>query len=352
MNNIKLIDKLYKNNNLKREELLFLLKNLKNEETAYLYSKAAELKEKYYGKKIYLRGLIEISSYCKQACRYCGINRTNKLARRYRLSREEIIETCALGYNLGYRTFVLQGGEDDYFTDELLIVIIKDIKDRYPEVAITLSLGEKDYESYKKLYEAGADRYLLRHETCNESLYRKIHRDLEFEDRKKCLYNLKEIGYQVGAGFMIGIPGDSLEDIGDNILFLKEMNPDMVGMGPFIPHSNTIYRNEPSGSLDLTLKALSLVRLFLPEVLLPATTALSTVDTRGREYGFRAGCNVIMPNLSPESNRGKYNLYDDKLSSGKESGEELRLIEEEIERLGLEMDMSRGDSFKRRKNDR
>ncbi|MCD3217996.1 [FeFe] hydrogenase H-cluster radical SAM maturase HydE [Clostridium botulinum C] len=340
----KIIDKLHENNNLNRQELLYLLNNINHENKEYLISKANETRFKYYGDKVYMRGLIEFTNYCKNTCTYCGIRAFNKNVDRYRLSLDEIMDSCSEGYKLGYRTFVLQGGEDNYFTDDKIVEIVTKIKSNFPECAVTLSIGEKSYHSYKKYYNAGVDRYLLRHETASKELYEKLHPGMSFENRRKCLRDLKEIGYQVGAGFMIGIPGQSNEDYVEDLLFLKELEPHMVGIGPFIPQSHTPLGKEKGGTVEQTVLMLSIIRLLLPQVLLPATTALGTIHPMGREMGLKAGANVVMPNLSPTSVRKKYALYDGKICTGDEAAECRMCIQNRIEKAGFNLDMSRGDN--------
>lgn len=347
MNNkkmIHLIDKLYLTNNLDFDELVFILKGIEQYGKYYLIEKANLTRMKTYGDKVFLRGLIEFTNYCNKGCKYCGINAGNKNVDRYRLSLEEILLCCDMGYDLGYRTFVLQSGEDSYYTDEKIVEIIKAIKNKFKDVAITLSLGEKSYESYEAYYKAGADRYLLRHETANPELYEKIHFNSSLDNRIKSLWNLKEIGFQVGAGFMVGIPGGTVDDLARDILFLKELDPEMVGIGPFIPHKDTIYKDELGGTLEDTITMIALTRLFLPYSLLPATTALGTTHPTGRELGIKAGANVVMPNLSPMIVREKYSLYDGKICTGDEAAECRNCIEKRIESAGFSIDMSRGDN--------
>jgi biotin synthase len=250
-----------------------------------------------------------------------------------------------MGDKLGYKTFVLQGGEDEFYTDDKIIEIIKEIKNRFPHSAVTLSIGEKSYESYKKYYDAGADRYLLRHETASEELYKQLHSNMSFQNRIQCLYNLNDIGYQVGAGFMVGLPNQKNEDFVKDILFLKDLNPHMVGIGPFISHIDTPLANKENGTLEKTVIMLALTRLFLPYVLLPATTALGSIDTFGREKGLKAGANVVMPNLSPTDVRKKYALYDGKICTGDEAAECRKCIEGRINKAGFSIDMSRGDNI-------
>ena len=311
-----------------------------------LKSEAVKLRKKYYGDKVFTRGLIEFTNYCKNNCYYCGIRKGNHNAQRYRLTKEEILECCKQGYELGFRTFVLQGGEDPYYTDEKMADIIRSIRESYTDCAITLSIGEKSYESYRLFREAGADRYLLRHETANEEHYGKLHpRQMSLANRMKCLYNLKELGYQVGAGFMVGSPGQTLDCLAEDMVFLQELKPQMVGIGPFIPHHDTDFANEPAGSVDLTLFLLSVIRIMLPKVLLPATTALGTMDPRGREKGLAVGANVVMPNLSPVMNRKKYDLYDNKICTGEEAAECRGCLGRRVESVGYHLVNERGDAI-------
>ncbi|MBN2221853.1 MAG: [FeFe] hydrogenase H-cluster radical SAM maturase HydE, partial [Vallitaleaceae bacterium] len=318
----KLIDQLFQNETLQREDLKLLLDSLhplkteREGDLLYLYQKADEKRNSIFGKRVFMRGLIEFSSFCKNDCNYCGIRKSNKAAERYRLNEEQILECCKMGYELGYRTFVLQGGEDPYFTDEKMVVLIKKIKESYPDCAITLSIGEKSYESYKKFYDAGVDRYLLRHETNSRALYEALHPDMEYDERLRCLRDLKEIGFQIGAGFMVGLPNQSHDDLINDLIYLKELEPHMVGIGPFIPHKDTPLHAESAGDKDLTCILLAMVRLLLPKALIPATTALGSIDSKGREQGIKAGANVVMPNLSPTDVRAKYLLYDGKICLG------------------------------------
>lgn len=342
---VKLIDKLRKFHELSDDELRILIESEDEYLLRELMRQANEVRQEVYGKKVYLRGLIEISSYCKNNCYYCGIRRGNSAAERYRLTADEILGCCENGYKLGFRTFVLQGGEDAWFTDEVLCPLISEIKNRYPDCALTLSLGERSEESYCRLREAGADRYLLRHEAASEELYRRLHpEEMSLENRRKCLYTLKKLGYQVGAGFMVGAPFQTTDHIVADLRFLQELRPQMVGIGPFIPHRDTQFSSQNSGKLDLTLRLLAIVRLMLPYVLLPATTALGTIAPDGRELGLRSGCNVVMPNLSPVTVRKKYDLYDDKICTGEEAAECRLCLERRIINAGFEIDLSRGDA--------
>lgn len=289
----ELIDKLRREEKLSFEEYLFLIEN-RNLCSEYLFKNSREVCDKIYGKDIYIRGLIEFTNYCKNNCLYCGIRRDNRNCDRYRLSEEEILECCDYGYDLGFRTFVMQGGEDSHYTDELLCDIIKKVKSKYPDTAITLSIGERSYDSYKALKEAGADRYLLRHETCSKTHYEKLHpKELSFDNRINCLKNLKKLGYQVGCGFMVSSPYQTNEDLANELLFLKDLDPQMIGIGPFISHKDTPFKDEKSGTAELTIFMLGLIRLTLPKVLLPATTALGTIDEFGREKGILARCKCL-----------------------------------------------------------
>ena len=294
--------------------------------------------------RVYIRGLIEISNYCKNDCYYCGIRRSNKNAVRYRLSKEQILSCCKSGYALGFRTFVLQGGEDGYYTDELMCSVVREIRENYPDCAITLSLGERSCESYKKLYEAGADRYLLRHETADPEHYKKLHPpEMSYENRIKSLYELKEIGFQTGAGFMVGSPGQTAAHLARDLRFLCRLQPQMCGIGPFIPHRDTPFGDKAAGTLRTTLFLLSVIRLLLPKVLLPATTALGTIDPKGRELGILHGANVVMPNLSPSEHRADYSLYDNKICTGDEAAECIRCLSLRMRSIGYQIVTDRGD---------
>ncbi len=329
---------------MNKAQLAELIKLNKNKTDKALLDKAFSLRQKYYGNKVYLRGLIEISNYCKNDCFYCGIRCSNKKAHRYRLTPEEILECCRKGYELGFRTFVMQGGEDLCYDDKAVCRIISKIKENYADCAVTLSLGEKSKETYKSYKNAGADRYLLRHETANDAHYKRLHpNNLTLENRKKCLYDLKALGFQVGAGFMVGSPFQTEENLAEDLLFLKELQPHMVGIGPFIPHCDTPFGDFSGGTLDLTITMLALTRIILPKCLLPATTALGTIAKDGREKGFMAGANVVMPNLSPMDFRKDYSLYNNKAYTGDEAAESIKNIEEKVKNCGLEIDFSRGD---------
>ena len=302
--------KLINEKSLSVDEYEYLIENRTKQIEELLRKEAVKLREEVYGKDIYIRGLIEISNICKNDCYYCGIRKSNRKCKRYRLNKEDILLCVIHGYKLGFRTFVLQGGEDSFYKDDILTDIVKFIKVIYPDVAVTLSLGERTKESYKKLFDAGTDRYLLRHETANEEHYKKLHPGkMSFKNRMECLKNLKEIGYQVGAGFMVGSPYQTNRNIAEDLKFIEEFKPDMCGIGPYITHKDTPFKDEKSGSVDKTCFLLSVIRIINKEVLLPATTALGTMDENGREKGILAGANVVMPNLSPEKAKEKYELY-------------------------------------------
>jgi len=327
-------------------DMSLLLDNKDEDVTYYLFNKAREVADQYYGKGIFTRGLIEFTNYCKNNCLYCGIRRDNKKINRYRLTKEEILECCAEGYELGFMTFVLQGGEDPYYSDDVVCEIVSSIKDRYPDCAITLSIGEKTKESYQLFFEAGAERYLLRHETADEEHYKRLHpKEQTFSKRMRCLQDLKDIGYQVGCGFMVGSPYQTYDTLYKDLSFIKSFKPHMVGIGPYISHHNTPFKDNPSGSLDTTLKLLSIIRLIHPEVLLPATTALGTIHPLGREKGIMAGANVVMPNLSPMEVRKDYLLYDDKICTGDESAQCRSCLDKRMEGIGYKLVVSKGDSL-------
>lgn len=341
-----LVDKLEAQNRLNREEWIQLIEGRTPKLAQYIFEKARKIRQAYYGTDVYIRGLIEFTNYCKNDCYYCGIRRSNSRAHRYRLSEEQILRCCHQGYTLGFRTFVLQGGEDGYFTDERIVNLVKEIRKNYPDCAITLSIGERSYDSYLALFEAGADRYLLRHETWDEEHYRLLHPPaLSAKHRQQCLWDLKKIGYQVGTGYMVGSPFQTAENLADDMLFLEKLNPQMVGIGPFIPHHDTPFKDQAAGTLELTLYMLGLIRLMLPKVLLPATTALGTIDEKGRELGILAGANVVMPNLSPENVRKDYLLYDNKICTGSEAAECRMDLENRMHAIGYQVVCHRGDSL-------
>ncbi|HBB71222.1 MAG TPA: [FeFe] hydrogenase H-cluster radical SAM maturase HydE [Ruminococcus sp.] len=341
----EIVEKLYRTGDLTDSELKSLIETGDKAAADLLRERADEVRRQHYGDKVFLRGLIEISSYCKNDCLYCGIRRSNKDADRYRLSREQILACADEGYRLGFRTFVMQGGEDAFFTDDMMCGIIRDIKTAHPDCAVTLSLGERSRESYRKMREAGADRYLLRHEAASEPLYRQLHpEEMSLSNRKECLFTLKELGYQVGAGFMVGAPGQTTEHIIADLRFLRELQPQMIGIGPFVPHHSTPFAQEPGGTLELTLRLLGILRLMFPEVLLPATTALGTISPVGRELGLKTGCNVVMPNLSPVNVRKKYDLYDNKICTGEEAAECRGCLQRRISSAGYMVSSERGDA--------
>lgn len=344
---VALIDRLAEQRTLPDKDLLELILKIKTTDSKteeYLYHKAVAVRQKYYGTDVYIRGLIEFSNYCKNDCYYCGIRRSNRCADRYRLDKEQIMECCEKGYILGFRTFVLQGGEDPYYTDEKICDLVSTIKERYPDCAVTLSIGEKEHDSYKAYFDAGADRYLLRHETADYAHYGKLHpAELSAEHRQKCLYDLKEIGYQIGCGIMVGSPGQTEETILADLRFMEKLQPDMVGIGPFIPHKDTPFKDEKAGTMMDTLHLLSIIRLMHPTCLLPATTALGTIHPFGRELGIQAGSNVVMPNLSPTGVREKYLLYNGKISTGEEAAEGKDSLEQRMKDIGYQVVVNRGD---------
>ncbi len=337
-----LVQQLYKQKTLPKDQLIRLIGEEQAEEDLRLL--ADQVRQQYYGKDVYIRGLIEISNHCKNNCYYCGIRRENKEISRYRLSHEDILECCSTGYELGFRTFVLQGGEDGSHTDDWLCTLISQIKEQYPDCAVTLSLGERSKESYQRLFDAGADRYLLRHETAVDCHYRHLHpSELSLNHRMECLFALKEIGYQVGSGFMVGSPGQKREYLAEDLLFLQKLQPDMIGIGPFLHHGQTPFKEEPNGDLHMTLRLISILRLMFPHALLPATTALGTLHPQGREMGLKAGANVVMPNLSPVGSRKLYSLYDNKISTGEEAAEGKEKLVKKVEAAGYRVVTARGD---------
>ena len=339
-----IVDTLKDTQSITRDQFAYLLESDGEDNKEYLFEAAREVSEKVFHKEVYLRGLIEFTNYCKNNCYYCGIRCGNTSADRYRLTEEEILSCCDMGEKLGFKTFVLQGGEDLFFTDEKICDLVRKIKEKHPSCAVTLSIGEKSYESYKKYYDAGADRYLLRHETANEEHYSKLHPEsMSGAERKQCLRNLKEIGFQVGCGIMVGTPFQTIDNMYEDILFMQELQPHMIGIGPFIPHKDTPFKDEPEGSVDITLRLLAILRLLFPKVLLPATTALGTADAIGREKGILAGANVMMPNLSPSNVRDKYLLYDGKICTGDEAAECNQCMRKRVERIGFHVADTRGD---------
>ena len=339
-----LVRKLRKTHTLALSEYQALIEGQTPELAALLAKEAGEVRREIYGNEVFVRGLIEISSYCKNNCYYCGLRRENGQAQRYRLSPEEILSCAREGYALGFRTFVLQGGEDAWFTDERLSAVIREIKKEFPDCAVTLSLGERSFESYQALFRAGADRYLLRHETADVGHYATLHpAELHFENRMRCLHDLRSIGYAVGCGFMVGSPGQTPEMLAKDLKFVETFRPEMCGIGPFIPHHATPFANEKPGSVEQTCYLLSLLRLIHPPLLLPATTALGTLDPAGREKGILAGANVVMPNLSPVAVRKKYELYNGKICTGEEAAECRECLDARMKSIGYRVVVSRGD---------
>lgn len=338
-----LVKKIFEGEKLSRSEWVGLIGNFDTETREYAASLARRVREEFYANSVYVRGLVEVTNYCKNDCLYCGIRKSNLNAERYRLSPEQILECCDYGYTLGFRTFVLQGGEDGFFSDAVLVSLIREVKRRHPDCAVTLSLGERSYDSYLALFEAGADRYLLRHETATAAHYAQLHpQQMSHAHRLECLRNLKQIGYQTGTGFMVGAPFQTAENIAADMQFIAELQPAMVGIGPFIPHHETPFAQQPGGTVELTLFLLSLLRLVLPTVLLPATTALGTLASDGRKNGILAGANVVMPNLSPSDVRAKYMIYDNKDTSS-ETVDALDQLKKDMREIGYEVVVDRGD---------
>lgn len=347
----ELIDKLEKHKELAKNEWIFLFDNYDDEIAEYLFKKSSRTSLEIFGNKVYTRGLIEYTNNCNNDCFYCGIRKSNNNVKRYRLSKDEILSCCHIGYQLGMRTFVLQGGEDFSYSDREMVDIIKSIKKKYPDCAVTLSIGERSRETYQAFFDAGADRYLLRHETSNEKHYNKLHPvNLSPEKRKQCLKDLKDIGYQVGTGFMVGSPFQTSECLAEDMLFIQELKPHMIGIGPFVPHKDTPFGRKKAGSKKLTLFCIGLLRLMLPKALIPATTALGTIDEAGREDGILAGANVVMPNLSPLEFRNQYELYNKKICTDEEVAEGRHLLEKKMEAIGYTLAVSRGDHLDILKN--
>ena len=339
-----LIDNLELEQILSREEFISLIENRNPERAGYLFERALAVRHRHYGHDVYIRGLIEFTNYCKKDCFYCGLRASNRNAQRYRLSKEQIMDCCREGYRLGFRTFVLQGGEDPWYNAERIEDLVHTIKSEFSDCAVTLSVGEHPRKVYQRWYDAGADRYLLRHETATAKHYSMLHpANLSLENRLRCLWDLKEIGYQVGCGIMVGSPGQTTENIADDLLFMAKFQPDMVGIGPFIPQHDTPFRDKTAGTLELTVFLLGIIRLMLPQVLLPSTTALGTIHPTGREQGILAGANVCMPNLSPTEVREKYALYDNKICTGDEAAQSLNSLKKRMESIGYRVVESRGD---------
>lgn len=342
-----LLEKLYGEHALDREELLALLDMLEEEPARQrLYRYALATRIGMYGNRVFMRGLIEFSNWCRKDCLYCGLRASNRQADRYRMTPEEILACCESGYRLGYRTFVLQSGEDPWYTADRLVRLIRRIKERFPDAALTLSIGERPREEYERFFRAGADRFLLRHETASPRLFERLHPNASLADRLRCLSDLKEIGYQVGAGFMVGLPGQTKEDLVEDLLLLKSLEPDMVGIGPFIPHSRTPLAGEAGGTVEATRVMVALTRLLLPQANIPATTALGTLRPDGRELALKAGANVVMPNLTPTRFRPKYALYENKICTEDDAAECRGCLELRIRAAGFEVDMGRGDSLR------
>ncbi len=346
---IDLIRKLFTDNSLSHEELVHLIDNRSEESAKLLFRYADEARRTYYGNSVFIRGLIEFTNYCKHDCYYCGIRRSNRNICRYRLTKEDILNCCKEGYDLGYRTFVLQGGEDPHYSASFISDIVYSIKSEHPDCAVTLSFGEHGHDVYLEWFKAGADRYLLRHETADKSHYSLLHPDkMTFDNRMRCLHSLKEIGYQTGCGFMVGSPFQTTQHIVKDLLFIKDFKPEMVGIGPFIPQKDTPFGNRTAGTAELTVYLIAIIRLLLPTALIPSTTALGSVQKNGRELGILAGANVCMPNLSPSHVRADYAIYDNKLSVGGESAQNLKALSEQMKNIGFETVIDRGDHIERK----
>lgn len=338
------IDQLRQERTLPTENLRQLLTHCDASTLEYIRQQAREVAQQHFGRAIYIRGLIEVSNCCRNDCYYCGIRRSNRNVERYRLSKQTILACCQEGYQLGFRTFVLQGGEDRALTDDRIVEIVGSIRQQYPDCAITLSLGEKPRQAYERYFAAGANRYLLRHETYNAAHYRRLHpAGLTIEKRLECLHALKEIGFQTGTGIMVGSPGQSVDDLMADIRFIEQFRPQMIGIGPFLPHHDTPLAASPAGRLEQTLLLLSIFRLMHPAALIPSTTALATLTPDGRQQGIRSGANVVMPNLSPPDTRRKYELYNNKASLGAEAAEGLALLRQQMQAIGYEVSLQRGD---------
>ena len=362
MNAKEIIEKLKNTHDLSDEELLFLIempslpveddwkKRMRGEDIRFtqeeelLFGAADDVRRTVYGTDVYVRGLVEFTNHCGNNCYYCGIRRDNRHIERYRLTHDEILSCCDEGYGLGFRTFVLQGGEDPCFSDEKICQLVADIKAAHPDCAVTLSIGEKTRESYQAYFDAGADRYLLRHETADKGHYHKLHPvEMSLNNRKRCLFDLKEIGFQVGSGFMVGSPGQTAQNLLADLRFLQELSPDMIGIGPYLVHNDTPFASEQNGSMLLTLRLVAILRLLFPYALIPSTTALGTIHPRGREYGLSVGANVVMPNLSPTGVRKLYSLYENKICTGDESAQCRSCLENRVSMAGYRIVTDRGD---------
>jgi biotin synthase len=322
-----------------------IIKWLKADDAAELFAMADDIRKRYFKDEVHIRGIIEFSNYCMKNCFYCGLRRDNKTIERYRISEDEIIDTALKAGELGYKTILLQSGEDGGYTIEGLCAIIKRIRSNL-DCAITLSLGEKSFDEYRSLRDAGADRYLLRFETSDRGLFNKLKPDSSYENRLDCIKNLKKLGFQVGSGFMVGLPGQTYEILADDILLLRELDLDMIGIGPFLSHHNTPLGNSASGTLDLTLRALAIIRILMPDVHIPATTAMGTVEKGGREKALQCGANVIMPNVTPIKYRKYYEIYPNKICIDDAPSDCRACIEGMLKSLGRAAATNKGDSIK------
>ena len=348
MNNTELIKKLNIERNLSEKEWIQIFDTYDEEDLEYAMDMAHEITVARFGRKIYFRGIVEFTNVCRNDCYYCGIRAGNSNCQRYRLEKEDILKCCEDGYEHGFRTFVLQGGEDPHYTKEVMTDIVRAITERYPDCAVTMSIGELDRDFYQALYDAGARRFLLRHETADAAHYGILHpKEQTLSSRMRCLKDLKEIGFQTGCGIMIGSPGQTSEILAKDMMFMADFKPEMIGLGPFIPHKDTPFKNEPAGSVEKTLLVIALCRIMLTDALIPSTTALGTVEAEGRQKGVLAGCNVVMPNLSPMEVRKKYMLYDGKVGTDMSAEAGIRALRSQMEEIGYEVIVARGDFQKR-----
>lgn len=321
-----------------RNDIIEILKDDLNND--WLFSLADKTREEYVGDEVHLRGLIEFSNICKRQCKYCGLRCEDKFIDRYRISKENIISYAEHAVNMGYKTIVLQSGEDEYYNTDLMCEIIEGIKKL--GVALTLSIGEKTYEEYKAFKEAGADRYLIRIETTDKTLYNQMHPNMDFDNRVRCLGDLGRLGYEVGTGCLVGLPNQTIESLADDILFFKEINADMVGIGPFIPHPHTPLKDSATGSFTLALKVMALTRILLKDINIPATTAMETLNPNGRIIALQSGANVVMPNVTTTEYRAKYEIYPNKICINENPDKCKGCISAKIQSIGRSVSTSFG----------
>ncbi len=339
-----IIEELKNNKTLNDKDFLRLLTEYTEEDLSFIRELAREVAVSNFGHGIYIRGLIELTNYCKNDCYYCGIRKSNLNVERYRLNLEQVLACCEQGYSVGFRTFVMQGGEDAGIKDQDIVLYIREIKKKFPDCAITLSLGERSEQTYQNFYDAGANRYLLRHETSDHTHYGVLHpAKMSLDNRLNCLHILKKIGFQTGTGIMVGTPEQRVEHLLKDIRFIEQLQPQMIGMGPFLSHCDTPFAHHPNGSFSMSLLLLSIFRLMHPKALIPSTTALASLDPKGREAGILSGANVVMPNLSPVDQRKKYSLYNNKAALGAESAEGLALLDKQLQSIGYHISYDRGD---------